>query len=370
MQSKETYKNLDHSLGKMRIQILEGIQYASKNLPHFDTPQQIFDYFKKRVQYKSDPHNIELFQTLPTLLENNFWGINKSGYGDCDCFTIALLSTLLANKFFNSGIVLVGRSPKNAVHIYAYTDVKGEHFFLDLTNKYFNQVRFYPYSQTIPFKLSNTEKQKIKSMYLQLADNNNESGLNIYSLGAKGKWKAQRQQNKANRQQRRTDKHVYLPSKEIYVREDLFDVMPDEEFIEGMSEEGYSLSQIAELSKGRQQRKQAKKQGKQAIKSQRIEGRQKRKQTNAELKNRISGEQKAGLLKGLTKIGGAVAGKFTGTQIDTDTPDSPSGNAKEQAPDKESFFTKNKTPILIGGGLLLVALIAVPLLKNKNPKRK
>ena len=122
MVAKMPYKNLDHSLTYLRKQVIEGIPYAFKNLPRFQTPEEIYKYFKLRTTYKNDPKGIELFQSLPTLMDNNYHGV--TGAGDCDCFTIALLSTLLANGFYDSGIVLVGRAKQQAVHIYAYTDVK------------------------------------------------------------------------------------------------------------------------------------------------------------------------------------------------------------------------------------------------------
>ncbi len=134
----------------MRLQIIESANFVIRNLPTFDSPEEIFYYLKKHTQYVSDPKGIELFQGTKTLFFENYH--DTPGAGDCDCFTITALAFLLASNFNNCGAVLVGRSRKTAVHIYAYVIIDGNIQYLDLTNKVFNFERSYPYKQLIPFR--------------------------------------------------------------------------------------------------------------------------------------------------------------------------------------------------------------------------
>lgn len=256
--SLERYKDLNYALRKFRGQVSESIPYAIENFPSMSTPEEIFDYLKKRTTYVNDPKGRELFQTLPTLFENNEHGI--PGAGDCDCFTIAALATLIANGFKNCGIVLGGRNPFCAVHIWAYVDDKGKRYALDLTNKKFDTTRIgtgpkhYSYTQYIPYKLNQYEKD----MLLQLAD-----GPGAAPVG-----------------------YVWMPSSGVQVREDYFDGLSAGEFQNMMLEEGYGPYEIQELSKGRAQR-QANRQAKKAAKqSGQLTPRQQRRMTKKAAKPR------------------------------------------------------------------------------------
>lgn len=343
MIAKMPYQGLNHSLAHLRKQVIAGIPYAIESLPKFSTPEEIFKYFKRRTKYKSDPKNIELFMTLPTFLDNNFWG--ETGNGDCDDFTIATLTTLLANGFYNSGIVLVGRNKINAVHIYSYCDFKGKRYFLDLTNRYFDYERNYNYRQEIPIELSNNEKQKIKNMQLQLADNGAFNRSNI-----------------AN--------HIFVPSKGIYLREDLMDNVPFSEWTQGLSAEGYSNDQIAELSGKRAERKAQKSDTKQTKKATHRAAKDQKKQTRTESKQRMSGEQKSGIAKSLIKIGGGVVSKYTGAEIDTsDTPsaakeiDKPKSGSEQE--DSEKILGMPKM-VAYGLGVLAIGTIIVVATKKSK----
>jgi hypothetical protein len=159
MIARMPYKSLNHALRLFKGQVIEGIPYADKNIPKFSNPSDLFNWLKLRTTYKKDPKNRELFQTLPTLMENNWHGV--SGAGDCDCFTIASLTACLANGFDKIGIVLVGRNPITPVHIYQYIDTDEGRKYLDLTNKYFDFERRYPYRQEIPLVLNNADKKKL-----------------------------------------------------------------------------------------------------------------------------------------------------------------------------------------------------------------
>lgn len=288
MEQKMNYRTLNHALSLFKVQILEGLPFAINDCPKFENPEEIFDWLKIRTHYKHDPKGVELFQTLPTLLNNNFHGV--SGYGDCDCFTIAILTLLIANGFNDCGIVLVGRNNYLPVHIYAYVICDNKKYYLDLTNKYFNQTRYYQYYQEIPLKITNKEK---KEMQLQLAENMGERKRRNPYRRAGELLKRQRNFYKnRNFKTRLEPDHVYLPSQAIQVREDYFDdAMNDGEFQSMLLSEGYDMSEIIELSGKRGERRRAKKDEKQRLKKEKKEAKTDIKKARAE-KKRASGEAK------------------------------------------------------------------------------
>lgn len=281
MVERMRYKNLDHALRLFRNQVSESIPYALEELPRFETPEAAFKWLKQNVVYKKDPKGVELFQTLHTLLKNNFHGI--PGAGDCDCFTIAALATLIANGFTDCGIVLVGRNALTPVHIYAYVDYNGQRHWFDLTNKKFDFQRPYPYRQEIPYKVNQTEK----NMILQLAD-----APHAPNPGAL--------------------QYLYRPSQGVYVREDYFDGMSLGQFQTMLAEEGYDLPEIAELSGRFFNKRMAKKEKKAAVKNRikeqkyataakkpkNIRKTEKRKTKNI----RVTGRNERGLVKAKAKL--------------------------------------------------------------------
>lgn len=295
---KMQYQNLNHALKLFKVQVLEGIPYAQTECPKFDTPEEAFDWLKLRTKYKNDPKGTELFQTLPTLLENNFHGI--TGHGDCDCFTIAILSILAANNFKNIGIVLVGRNTFNPVHIYAYyVNDKGEKQFLDLTNKYFNQTRHYPYKQEIPFNLTPNEE---KNMMLQLAEIGAPGRKRNFKKPTPGQlahWrKIQKQRAEHERRKRLglvmrpNPNHIYLPSKGVQIREDYFDnTLSNGEFQNMLLSEGYDMSEVEELAGRRGERRRARKDEKRALKKEKKQSKIELRKARAE-KKRAAGEAK------------------------------------------------------------------------------
>ncbi len=153
MITKYPYKNINDTLRKLKQQVIDGLPFALNECPKFETPEQIFYWLKRRTRYKNDPRGIELLQTLPTLLTNNWHGVN--GTGDCDCFTISALTLLTANGFKNLYVVLVGRSSKIPVHIYCgYIDkFDGTFKVFDLTNNNFDVERNYPFKQHLKFNI-------------------------------------------------------------------------------------------------------------------------------------------------------------------------------------------------------------------------
>lgn len=244
MVSKQPYQNLAHALKRFRIQVSESIPYALQNFPPLDTPEKIFNYLKLRTTYRKDPKGVELFQTLPTLLENNYHG--TTGAGDCDCFTIAALSTLLANGFTDSGIVLAGRNPLTPVHIWAYTIVNGQRYELDLTNKLFNTTRPYSHLQSIPYKLNPTEK----AMILELAEGPRRRRGSYHVRSYFRRYPLHEGGN--------DHPYIFLPNRGIQVREDFYDHLSAGEFQQLCLSEGVDFDTLQELSSKRAERKAAK----------------------------------------------------------------------------------------------------------------
>ena len=93
VRSKYKYRSLKDTIENMYLQAKRSINYAERFLPsNIETPKELFTILKHNTTYKHDPVNIELLQSMPSLFEDNYWGYNKSGYGDCDCFSIAALA--------------------------------------------------------------------------------------------------------------------------------------------------------------------------------------------------------------------------------------------------------------------------------------
>ena len=150
---KRNYKDINDTLRAIKTQIIDGIDYAVEECPRFQNPQQLYNWLMYRCKYKNDPKNIELLQTLPTLLEDNFH--NSSGAGDCDCFSIGLITLMIAQGWDDINVVLAGRTRKSPVHIWVEVKWKGNWYTMDLTNREFNKERFYPLTQRIPVKWKN-----------------------------------------------------------------------------------------------------------------------------------------------------------------------------------------------------------------------
>jgi len=144
------YANINDTLKHIKIQIIDSVDYAINECPQFESPNELFDWLMERVTYKNDPHNKELLQTLPTLLENNYHGID--GAGDCDCFTISTIALMIAQNWNGINIILAGRTKKCPVHIYCTIDWQGKRKVLDLTNKRYDVERPYPLTQKIPVR--------------------------------------------------------------------------------------------------------------------------------------------------------------------------------------------------------------------------
>lgn len=409
--SVEPYKDLNHALKKMRVQILDSLEYAQTECPQFQTPEQIFNWLKQRTVYKKDPKNRETFQTLETLLDPRYNIHGIAGAGDCDCLTIGLISLLTANGFYNlndvdSGIVLVSRNRFIPVHIYSYTHYNGNKEYLDLTNQWYNYERDgYNFKQEIPFKLNKLEE---KEMILELADGFDQL------LGRKSNKQATKQptQKKVARQEKRqakrapqtsallpppaddltpvispkvTDNYVYLPESSMHVREDYFDDLEPAEFQNTMLEEGVSPHKIFELSAKRAERKATRKATptkKQAAKQKKVETKQSSKTARTKAKAagksgkaeakanrpaRLSPEQKEKIFGAVKDTAGAAIKKYTGTKTETET-ETDKTDSKAAAKTTNIFGMELTTPQLVGGGigLLVIGAIAIKKLSKKN----
>lgn len=169
---KRKYKGIDDTLRHIRLQVLQSIPYAKKNCPNFSQPDQLYRWLKSLTTYKNDPNNVELLQTMPTMIEGKFWGIE--GAGDCDCFTIATLACCEVLGW-PSWIKLAGRDRIAPVHIWSGVTINGEDIALDLTQRLPGSERDYKYIQKInfiPIEKSLYSLSQTQRMYLQLAENN------------------------------------------------------------------------------------------------------------------------------------------------------------------------------------------------------
>ena len=150
MKLKEPYTDINRVLECIIYQVNDSINYCIENLPSFSTPEQMFNILKMNVTYHLDPNGTELIQSVPTLFNNNYWGV--SGSGDCDCFTVLTLACCYANGWNDNEIILKGKSSKAPSHIYSAVNTNGKKYTLDLTNRYINEERYYPLTQTIKLK--------------------------------------------------------------------------------------------------------------------------------------------------------------------------------------------------------------------------
>ena len=146
---KEKYTTLERTLDAMRVQIQDSLSFARNFVPRGETPKSLFHLLKQHTTYRNDPPGVELLQSMPTLIKNNFYGI--AGAGDCDCFTIAAVACCKVEKI-PVRIVIVGNSPKNATHVYCEVLDGGRWVPFDLVNEFYGQTKKYRYLSVIKVK--------------------------------------------------------------------------------------------------------------------------------------------------------------------------------------------------------------------------
>jgi hypothetical protein len=139
------YTDINATMRGIRTQVIDSLNYCANEMPSFNDPETMFKALKNMITYKNDPPGVELLQSVPTLFENNYWG--KRGAGDCDCFSILVLSMCVVHGWNTQQIVLAGRSKLAPVHIWTRVCFENQWFDMDLTEPYFNQRRNYKFVQ-------------------------------------------------------------------------------------------------------------------------------------------------------------------------------------------------------------------------------
>jgi len=149
MISKVKYTDINAVMDGIRIQVIDSLDFCVNDMPKFSSPEQMFNNLKNMITFKHDPPGVELLQSVPSLFNNNYWGI--PGAGDCDCFTILVLSMCIANGWNEQEIVLAGRVKKAPVHIWSRVKWRGKWYDMDLTQPFFNYPRdIYKFYQYLP----------------------------------------------------------------------------------------------------------------------------------------------------------------------------------------------------------------------------
>ncbi len=145
------YKDIHHTMQMVKVQIKDSIPFACKVVPKFQNPSQLYYWLKDRVTFINDKKNFEQLQTMQTLFKDNLHGV--PGGGDCDCFTITAVASMICQGWDNIYVLICGRKKSHPVHIYAVIYWNGERQVFDLTNKKFNFERAgYRYYQEIPVR--------------------------------------------------------------------------------------------------------------------------------------------------------------------------------------------------------------------------
>jgi hypothetical protein len=139
------YTDINATMRAIRTQVIDSLDYCVNEMPSFNDPESMFKTLKQVIKYKNDPQGVELLQSVPTLFDQNYWGV--SGAGDCDCFSILALSMFCANDFKKKRIVLAGRNKLAPCHIWVQVNYQGIWYDFDLTQPYFNTRRSYKFIQ-------------------------------------------------------------------------------------------------------------------------------------------------------------------------------------------------------------------------------
>jgi hypothetical protein len=144
--SKIPYRSLDHTLKAMAVQIKDSLEFADRFLPQTTSVDEIWRILKDNLTYKHDPPGVELLQSFPSLMQDNYWGV--PGSGDCDCFTIAAIACAVV-RGFPARAVVVGNSKEAPSHIYAELWDGNKWVIFDLVNTTLGETKDYKFVQTI-----------------------------------------------------------------------------------------------------------------------------------------------------------------------------------------------------------------------------
>ena len=140
MKMKIPYKNIGHTIDMMGRQIEESLDFAEDFVPANCTPKELFWILRQNTTYRNDPPGVELLQSMPSMFEDNYWGI--PGAGDCDCFTITAVACCVAAGI-PCRIVIVGNSSAAPSHVYCEVLDEGKWVPFDLVNPYYGETKNY-----------------------------------------------------------------------------------------------------------------------------------------------------------------------------------------------------------------------------------
>ncbi|NBT88368.1 MAG: hypothetical protein EBT51_08720 [Flavobacteriaceae bacterium] len=146
MKMKIPYRNIAHTVEMMGKQIEASIDFANDFVPIDTDPKELFWILRQNTTYKNDPPGVELLQSMPSMFEDNYWGI--PGAGDCDCFTISAVACCLVADI-PCRIVIVGNNSEAPSHVYAEVLDNGKWTPFDLVNPYYGQTKPYAFKKII-----------------------------------------------------------------------------------------------------------------------------------------------------------------------------------------------------------------------------
>ncbi len=144
------YKSLKHTLEHIKIQVRDSLPFISQYIPKdIKSTEELFYFLKDITTYKNDPKNVELLQTVQTLMA-------RGGKGDCDCFTILVLTCCIYLDFAPQQVVLVGNKRSSPSHIYTlvYDKKRKKMCSMDLTNPNYDTQRSYKFKQILDFMMT------------------------------------------------------------------------------------------------------------------------------------------------------------------------------------------------------------------------
>lgn len=141
---------LENTIWGINKQISDSLTFARGYCP-FDNARDIYYFLRRNVIYRHDPPGIELLQSMPTFIEDNYWGTPFTG--DCDCFTITYTACCLVKKI-PVCIVLAGNKPNEFTHIYNRVYYRDQWVMADLTQPIFDSERNYSHKKIIRCELA------------------------------------------------------------------------------------------------------------------------------------------------------------------------------------------------------------------------
>ena len=166
--------------------------------------------------------------------------------------------------------------------------------------------------------------------------------------------------------QKPNDLYIFVPQgfrgaeSDSYVREDVFDNLAPTDYAQLMYElnpyQNKGMSELSDRASRKAAREEKKKTKGGGARREARAARQKTRQ-DAKTERAKSGGGAGGILDKIGGIAGKIINKGGSVEVD--------GSVLEYDPAEESFFSKYKTPLLIGGGLVAVGAIYMLTKKKK-----